>query len=242
MPRKSYIILSLILASVMASMAMPASAFYNLLRNPGFETGSFTPWEADWEGDGGAVIISPGRTDNYAASMGGGAGGGWIWQDIDPPRCVKYLEFWYIYTQGYVVIYYSDGTTYEEFLPDAYTWTLVHIDLDTTKLVERVETSAGGYGGINVDDFDLEACVNLPVGGELTQSITPILNPLMVLVVIAVASSVVLGYRFTKRWLNRSFYSVLLDKSILTYSELIVEKKNKKFYRYGRSDNLKFSL
>ncbi|NWG09036.1 MAG: hypothetical protein HXX80_01770 [Nitrososphaerales archaeon] len=63
--------------------------------------------------------------------------------------------------------------------------------------MSRVETNAGGYGGIDVDDFDLEACA--PVGGELTQLVTPTLNPLMVLAAIAVASAAVLGYRFSKR-------------------------------------------
>ncbi len=204
MPRKSYIILSLILASVIASMAMPASAFYNLLQNLRFETGELDPWEADGTWGWSADISTYCHTGTYAALIICGDGETWFYQEISPPRCAEYLEFWYTfwYTDGAwgeaeVRIFYSDGTWYFVELFNTYEWTFVHIDLDTTKLVAELEVWGVSNLKIYVDDFDLEACAS--VGGELTQSMTPVLNPLMVLAVIAVASATVLGYRFTKR-------------------------------------------
>lgn len=128
------------------------------------------------------------------------------------PSCAEYLEFWYISTatpgDGEAGIYYLDGTERWWYLagykPE---WTLVHLDLDTSKLVRGVEvgtypSEGSSYGDILVDDFDLEACaappVAVPVGGELLTP-TPALSPVMLIAVMAAASAVALGYKLTRK-------------------------------------------
>jgi len=202
MGRASYAVVSVLLAVLVASAAMPASAHINLLQNPGFETGEEDPWEIV-----GGGLTHTSHTGDYAAYVeliGGGEG--WVWQGIDP-QCAEYLEFWY--HGGYDVpgdweygVYYSDGTEYWEDLSYMYDWASVHEDLDTTKLVEAVEvwiTTTTGYVFFGVDDFDLEACAAPPpVGGEVMTP-TPIPSPVMLIAVMAAASAVALGYRFTRR-------------------------------------------
>jgi len=155
-----------VLAILIVSAAMPASAHINLLQNPGFETGQEDPW--DIEEKGGLTDIS--HTGDWAAEVDVHDQSGWVAQLIDPPRCAEYLEFWY---QGEVVegswefrIYYSDGTEYMKVLSKEDDWALQHADLDTTKLVEEVQvTMRGSHGRFSVDDFDLEACPAPAVGG-----------------------------------------------------------------------------
>jgi hypothetical protein len=165
--RFSYGFLCLIVLSLALS-SLPVFAFYNLLQNPGFETGSLYPWDGDSGGSGGYGIVSPGHTGAYAASMGGGNGGAGIWQYIYPPRCAIFLEFWYSGHNGGCTISYSDGTTQSIPLPSTGNWTKFFIELDSTKLVYRVEVGSGN-GGIYVDDFYLESC-EPPVGGEILPS------------------------------------------------------------------------
>jgi hypothetical protein len=208
MPRAYYAVLPLLLAVIIASAAMPASAHINLLQNPGFETGEFDPWEYS-----NAEIDSPGHTGEYAAYIvPEGEDAGYLDQFMArrTPQCAEYLEFWYRSAgepgDGEAGIYYSDGTLGWWYLDptEVGVWTLFHIDLDTTKLVEAVEIGAypeegegTSDGPIDVDDFDLEAC-SAPVGGELMIP-TPILSPVMLIAVMAAASVVALGYRFTRR-------------------------------------------
>lgn len=65
-----------------------------------------------------------------------------------------------------VEIYYSVGSDLEQELSPTEEWSFVHIDLDTARLVEAVEAWVGAvFGGIDVDDFDLEACPAPAVGG-----------------------------------------------------------------------------
>jgi hypothetical protein len=179
--RPSYGILSVLLAVLMVSAAMPASAHINLLQNPGFETG-LPPWIFDGE-DGGwsssiATLYPHGGI--YYALIDVTSTEAWVHQDISP-RCAQYLEFWYSggYTEAggilLVWIYYSDGTYTEKELtptPSPEVWSFVHIDLNTAKLVKAVQAGVGALSGeISLDDFDLEACA-VPVGGVLTPANT----------------------------------------------------------------------
>jgi hypothetical protein len=178
--RSSRLLVVAVLAVVLAlSAAMPASAHINLLQNPGFETGSLDPWmnggTMPWDGGigsneggekphGGTYFawIDTEGSDN----QGGDAG---IWQTINHPQCAEYLEFWYDEVeQGEVNVYYSDNPTtpgLTQDLPPTPGWTFVHVDLDTTKLVQGVETWTQYGGQYSVDDFDLEACPAPAVGG-----------------------------------------------------------------------------
>lgn len=196
MSRVSYAVVSVLLAVLITSAAMPASADINLLENPGFETGDFPPWNIGGWGGGGDVW-EDGHTGSYYAHLYEVEEGGvFLYQLIDPPRCAEYLEFWYRGYGGVVKVYYSDDTHYEEGLSGSEQWALVPVDLDTTKLVSAVETTA--YYTLDLDDFDLEAC-SVAVGGEVLTP-TPILSPVMLIAVIAAASvAIVLGYRFTRR-------------------------------------------
>jgi len=161
-----------VLAVLMASTAMPASAYINLLQNPGFETGSLAPWEIDGDGDywdGG--VDSLGHTGTYYAWLEVEDADAWVLQEIGPPRCAQSLEFWYRGGWGAgggeleVGIHYSDRPDLWQELSPTEEWSFVHIDLDTAKLVVAVEAYVGAYeGGIDVDDFDLEAC-SAAVGG-----------------------------------------------------------------------------
>ena len=151
---------------------MPASAYINFLQNPGFETGSLAPWEIDGEWDdwdGG--VDSLGHTGTYYAWLEVDEDEAWVFQEIGPPRCAQSLEFWY--RGGWeagggeleVGIHYSDRPDLWQELSPTEEWSFVHIDLDTAKLVVAVEAYVGAvYGGIDVDDFDLEAC-SAAVGG-----------------------------------------------------------------------------
>jgi hypothetical protein len=155
-----------VLAVVLAlSVAMPASAHINLLQNPGFETGSSAPWVIDGGGDywdGG--VTSPGHTGTYYAWLEVEDQDAWVHQEIGPPRCAQSLELWY--RGGWeedgileVLIHYSKGSDLEQELSPTEDWSFVHIELDTARLVVAVEAYVGAvFGGINVDDFDLEAC------------------------------------------------------------------------------------
>ena len=162
-----------VLAVLMLSAAMPASAHVNLLQNPGFETGSLAPWVIDGEGTSwdGSVLSGGAHGGTYFGDVDVEDAWGSVYQEIGSPRCAQYLELWYF--GGYegdgvlgVEIYYSDGTTQEEELSTANEWSFAHIDLNTAKLVRAVDAGIGAYyGGIEVDDFDLEACPAAAVGG-----------------------------------------------------------------------------
>jgi hypothetical protein len=159
------------------SAAMPAIADINLLQNPGFETGSLAPWVTDCEEGTDCTfgVGSPGHTGTYYAWVGVEFAWGSVYQEIGPPQCAQYLELWY--RGGYdtsegasgvlgVEIYYSDGTTHWQELSQTEEWSFVHIDLDTAKLVKAAEAGVGAVGGgIDIDDFDLEACPAVAVGG-----------------------------------------------------------------------------
>jgi hypothetical protein len=160
------------MAVLMLSAAMPASAHVNLLQNPGFETGSSDPWGIDGDGyhwEGG--VDSPGHTGTYYAWLEVDEAEAGVLQHFGPPRCAQSLEFWY--RGGWeedgilgVEIYYSVGSDLEQELSPTEEWSFVHIDLDTARLVEAVEAFVGAvFGGIDVDDFDLEACPAPAVGG-----------------------------------------------------------------------------
>jgi hypothetical protein len=136
----------------MVSAAMPASAHINLLQNPGFETG-VPPWIIDGNGVWNGGLYGPGHTGNNFAwiSTELGAGEAWIWQHIDPPRCAEYLELYYLPRGGggagmWVGVLYSDDTYHWEELPTwpGPGWRFLHVDLDTTKLVETVEVEIEG--------------------------------------------------------------------------------------------------
>ena len=185
------IVVSLAFASV------PVIAHYNLLQNPGFETGVLDPWNGGSGGSGGYGIVSPGHTGTYAASMGGGNGGAGIWQDIYPHRCAMFIEFWYYGHNGGCTVSYSDGTTQSMALPSTGNWTRFFIELDTTKLVERVDVGSGN-GGIYVDDFDLEAC-EIPVGGEILSNNISSITSLLIIGVPTIALS--MGILFKKKYL-----------------------------------------
>lgn len=166
-----------VLAVLVASAAMPASAHINLLQNPGFETGELAPWEVE----NGGLAAGYSHTGDYYAYANVDEDEGWVRQRIDP-QCAEYLEFWY---HGQIAgggvlqfgIYYSDGTEYWEELSEADDWASVHENLDTTKLVEAVEVYVAAYlGAFGVDDFDLEACA--VVGGVVIPTNTlAILSP-----------------------------------------------------------------
>jgi hypothetical protein len=181
--RPSYGILSVLLAVLMVSAVMPASAHINLLQNPGFETGSAAPWIFDGQGVqgvdwfGAVVSNHPPHAGTYYAYISVELTDAWVRQDVSP-RCAQYLELWYwgSYAEAggvlWVEIYYSDGTHTAKDLAPAEGWSFVHIDLNTAKLVKAVEGGIGAYAGdINLDDFDLEACA-APVGGVLTPANT----------------------------------------------------------------------
>lgn len=154
-----------VLAVLVLSAAMPASADINLLENPGFETGLFDPWVTDAGGLSWQFTVQEEDSNHFAAILVGRADA-WIYQNIGPPQCAQYLNFRYF--GGWepqfggdmeVRIFYSDLTYHTEDLAISGTWTPVHIELDTAKLVTKVEAWVSAYaGGINVDDFDLEAC------------------------------------------------------------------------------------
>jgi hypothetical protein len=163
------------------SAAMPASAHINLLQNPSFETGSPAPWIFDGQGVQGVdwigkVVGNGAHGGTYYAQVEVEDTDAWVRQDISP-RCAQYLELWYMGSleEGgvlWVEIYYSDGTHTQKDLTPTGEWSFVHIDLNTAKLVKAVEAGVGAYfGGINVDDFDLEACA-APVGGVVTPANT----------------------------------------------------------------------
>jgi hypothetical protein len=155
-----------VLGVLMVSAAMPASAHINLLQNPGFETGEEDPWDFLHGG-----LDPKSHTGNWAGRVAVDEDEGWIRQGIDP-QCAEYLEFWYysnIDVRGLEFgIVYSDGTEHWEDLPlnTQSSWAFIHEDLDTTKLVVRVEVWMGLHpvGNFAVDDFDLEACTTA-VGG-----------------------------------------------------------------------------
>jgi len=172
-----------VLAVLMLSAVMPASAHVNLLQNPGFETGSPAPWIIDGSGSGpgpgldwrGGVSSNGAHTGAYYAWVGVNNAYAYVLQDIGPPRCAQYLELWYHgWTGGGVVsfgvyVYYTDGTNLWKELSPTDAWSFVHIDLDTAKLVNAVEAKIWAEGGeIYVDDFDLEACPAAAVGGIVT--------------------------------------------------------------------------
>jgi hypothetical protein len=174
-----------VLVVLMASAAMPASAYINLLQNPGFETGSLAPWGIDGdEYDWGGGVGSPGHTGDYYAWLEVEDDEAWVFQEIGPPRCAQSLEFWYRGGWGEVgelgvAIYYSDGTSHwQDDLSQTDEWSFAHIDLDTAKLVDEVEAYVGADDGeINVDDFDLEACTTAVGGVVIPVSTFAILAP-----------------------------------------------------------------
>jgi hypothetical protein len=172
------------MAVLMLSAAMPASAHINVLQNPGFETGSLAPWEIDGDGydwDGG--VDSPGHTGTYYAWLDVEDAEAWVSQGIGPPRCAQSLEFWY--RGGWeedgvleVWIHYSDRSDLWQELSPTDEWSFVHIDLDTAKLVVAVEAYVGAYyGGINVDDFDLEACPAAVGGVVMPANMLALVSP-----------------------------------------------------------------
>jgi hypothetical protein len=166
-----------VLAVLMLSAATPASAHINLLQNPGFEDGIMDPWDWHWGQPGdiwdGGVRQNGAQEGTYYAWIEVEESWRAIGQEIDPPQCAQYLEFYY--RGGWsgdgglgFEIHYSDKSSEEPELDPAAGWTLVHFDLDTAKLVELVEVGVGGLeGGIDLDDFDLEACSAVLVGGAV---------------------------------------------------------------------------
>jgi hypothetical protein len=197
--KKSYVILSLLLAMIVVYATVPVLARINLLENPGFETGDFPPWDFDGDDEWDADIDGPGHTGNYYAWITMGFGDAWIWQEIDPPRCAMYLEFWYRGdVQGVIKvwIYYSDGSEQVEILDAADEWTHVHIDLVTIKLVKAVEIYAIYFGYVDVDGFDLEACETV-VSGELLPNNVPTIGTMIIAVISTVAIS--MGFAFKRR-------------------------------------------
>ncbi len=223
--RPSRVISAFLIASILAFSVVPASAVINLLQNPGFETGSFTPWDWGWDAtdtsvDHGGVEItgSTVHTGSEAVRMWAEASGdghealAWIEQDIDP-KCAKSLEFWYIYTVWerfendfppndnlMLVVWYSDGSLEEKYpTTNVKEWTKYHIDLNTTKQVVNVELcpyAKQAHVEIYVDDFVLEACA--PVGGTvLSPSFLP---PLMAITAVSAAS--VAAIVFTDKYLR----------------------------------------
>jgi hypothetical protein len=171
-----------VLAVLVLSAAMPAIADINLLQNPGFETGLLDPyWHPhvisegeDWDwGVSKASSWGPGPHGGQYFAWITGVGGGVveIYQNIDPPQCAQYLEFWYAgqsETGGGAQIYYSDGTHQDAsgILSNTQNWKLAHLDLITAKLVEKVEVGPGPNSDqFQFDDFDLEACPEEAVGG-----------------------------------------------------------------------------
>lgn len=172
-------------------LAMPASADVNLLQNPGFETGELEPyWQiqvvipgehVDW-GVWNGIDWQPAHGGQYYAWITNppeveGGGVAEIYQNIDPPQCAQYLEFWYVgesETGGVAEIYYSDGTRQvaSGILSNTEIWKLAHVDLNTAKLVEKVEVGPGPNSvTFQLDDFDLEgpcpAPTPAPVGGVI---------------------------------------------------------------------------
>jgi hypothetical protein len=163
--RSSYVALSVLLAVLIVSAVMPASAHINLLQNPGFETG-----QGVWFGDGtdgfdiGVLSNGAHGGTHYLQITTGPVGSAGVWQLISPPQCAEYLEFWYE-GSGHTTVVYSDDTYTIKFLSPAEGWTFVHVNLNTAKGVisTMVYTSGGAY--LNVDDFDLEAGTCPAVGG-----------------------------------------------------------------------------
>lgn len=146
------------LVSILAKAQSPVSSAgdINLLQNPGFETGVFDPWQHDTI-TGYCYVQSPGHASNYDVYLSG-EGAAWVFQDINPPRCAEYLEFWYKGPLGGSIrVGYSDATSYDQGLLQTDTWQLVHITLYTNKLVNNVRVWLGGGYGLEVDDFFLKA-------------------------------------------------------------------------------------
>jgi hypothetical protein len=155
--------LLLISATLIVYMAVPVFASLNLLENPGFETGALTPWEVYGIFGWGYAREEPGHTGAYYWSIESDRGSVWILQEVDPPSCAMYLEFWYRNGTGGVMevcVNYTDGSRQCQEFYESDEWTLFHMNLDTEKQVEGVEVrlEVADLGLIDLDDFDLKAC------------------------------------------------------------------------------------
>ncbi len=144
------------------------SANENLFVNPGFETGTFYGWTRT-----GMAVRGPGHTGTAAAvqNVSGCIPVAFTLQEnfaaLVPGRMITSFQFWYMGgdpnngVNPIVQVLYSDGTNSQTSLISPGTWTMVKVNVDTTKNVVGIEISAAKasscFPTFSFDDFLLTA-------------------------------------------------------------------------------------
>lgn len=150
----------------------PQSNGGELLENPGFETGSLTPWYSTvWE----VTTTSP-HTGSYCAT---GEGNNWVRQDFTgvPVEEVISITFWSRQPEEAIQaidLYYSDGTYFEDIIWPTADWGF----FDITSWLSPGKTLDGirfwGYSGGGPDpDISFIDDISIEVEGQQALKVTP---------------------------------------------------------------------